>query len=196
MVADLLEAGERSEHHSAPLDAAGIITFKSLRENLDRLLIENGLGFREAAKNLHLGLVRQVRGDARVGLHPAQNVRRYQAPQRRVAGVLVVLQCLGEIPELCRAAKQAGIDEIEDRPQVAETVFNGCAGECYTVRAFEFFHRLGLARAGVFDRLGLVEHDPRPIDFRQPFESDDHAVGGDHQADAAQLLCGGFCQLF
>ena len=85
VVADLLEAHEKREHHASALDAFGVLEL--LGQLLDRLLVERGLLAAELAVRLDLGLVGQVGDDGLVGLQAPQDVRPHQVAQRAVGVV-------------------------------------------------------------------------------------------------------------
>ena len=127
MVADLLQAHEQGEHDAPALDAVGVLEL--LGELVDRLLVERGLLAAQRAEGLHLGLVGQVGDDALVGLQAPQDVGAHQLAQRSVGIVRPVGELLGEGRELLGRSQQAGIDEIEDRPEIAEPILDRRAGQ-------------------------------------------------------------------
>ena len=85
------------------------------------------------------------------------------------------------------AAQIAGLDKIDDAPEVEQAVFQRRAGDGQAAFSFELFDGLGDLGVGVFDELGFVEHDGAEgvfLEFLQvaPQESvvgDDEVVRGD-----------------
>ena len=123
-----------------------------------------------------------------VGLHPAQDVGPDQIAQRAVGVVRPLGQGLGGAAELLRASEQAGIDEVEDRPQVAEVVFHRRSGQgdpCFSLQGLGGARLLGV---GVLDRLRLVQHHEAPGRFSQHRQAQQRAIAGDHQVQARQSL--------
>ena len=104
-------------------------SFELRGQLLDRLRVERGLLAAERAERFELGLVRQVRDHRLVGLQSPQNVWPHQFAQRAVGIVRPLRQALGELRELIGRTQQARIDEIEDRPQIAQPVLDRRAGE-------------------------------------------------------------------
>ncbi len=104
--------------------------------------------------------------DGGVGLHPSQDERFDQFAQQ-IGFAQVVLALDGQfiiLAELRLLAQIAGIEEIEDRPQVEQTVFHRCAGEGEPVFGFQLQDGLGLCGQGIFDVLRLIQHHPPPAD--------------------------------
>src|SRR2546430_16954828 len=99
----------------------------------------------------------------RSGFEPAQEIRLDQAAQGRVAVVRAVGQPLGERGELACRAQQARVEEVVDRPEVAETVLDGRAGERDARVRLQRLDRLRLPGPGAPDRLRLVEDRQRPL---------------------------------
>jgi hypothetical protein len=77
-------------------------------------------------------------------------------------------------------AQQPG-NKIEQRPQVAQVVFDGRPRQGQAGAGGERLDAFGLARAGVLDGLGLVEHHQRPRHTGQPGLPPHQPVGRDHQ---------------
>ncbi len=127
MVADLLETKERREDRAAALDALAL--FEDLRQIVDRALVEDGLDPGQRAEGGDLRLVGQVGDDPPVGLQAPENVRAEQPAQRAVAVLLARRHAPRRAPELLRAAEQARLQEVEERPEIAEPVLDGRAGE-------------------------------------------------------------------
>ena len=74
-------------------------------------------------------------------------------------------QGLGGAAELLRASEQAGIDEVEDRPQVAEVVFHRRSGQGDPGFSLQGLGGARLLGVGVLDRLRLVQHHEAPGRF-------------------------------
>ena len=72
MVADLLEAGQKRQHHATAFDA--VQASKLLGEQIHRFLIEGRLYLGQCAVGDHFGLLRQIRNDVAIGLEPTQDV--------------------------------------------------------------------------------------------------------------------------
>src|SRR5439155_7585325 len=65
-------------------------------------------------------------------------------------------------------AEQSRTTEIEQRPQVAEMVLDGCAGQHEPAASSQLLDRACLRGSGILDRLSLVEHDQGPAWFLEP----------------------------
>ena len=98
MIADLLEPHEEGQHDAPALHALDVLELA--REIVHRLLVERRLLAAQGAEHVHLGLVRQVRDDALVGLHAAQDVGAHQVAQRPVGIVGALGELLDEGREL------------------------------------------------------------------------------------------------
>ena len=122
MVADLLEAQEGGEDRAAPLDA--LHRAEPVLELLHRLLVERGLLPGEGAERAHLGLVRQVGDDLAIGLEPPQDVGLHQRPERAVVAIPAGRQLPGDPRESPGAAQEPGVQEVEQRPEIAEPVLD------------------------------------------------------------------------
>ena len=59
-----------------------------------------------------------------VGLEAPQDVRPHQVAQRAVRVVRLVREALGVARELLGRAEQPRVEEVEDRPQIAEPVLD------------------------------------------------------------------------
>ena len=184
MIADLLEAHQEGEDEPLAPDSRG--TCDPLAQLPHRLLVEGGLLAAQGAEGLDLGLVRKVGDDRLVGLEPAQDVRAHQLPQRLVGVVGPLGHPLREGRELLGRAEQAGVDEIEDRPQVKEAVLDGGAGEGDPRASLELLGRFRLLGGRVLDGLRLVEHDQVPRRAQQPGEPQQGSVAGDDQINGLE----------
>ena len=188
MVADLLEAQQGGEDRAAPLDA--LRRAQAALELLHRLLVERGLLPGQAAERAHLGLVRQVGDDAAIGLEAAQDVRLDERPERPVVAVAAGGHLPGGAREGARAPQEPGIQEVEQRPEVAEPVLDRGARQGDPGAAAELLDRARLPGPGVLDRLGLVEDDQRPGGLAEPREPRHLAVRRDDEIGPGQLVRG------
>ena len=108
-------------------------------------LIERGLRFRQTAFGPHLGLLRQVGGDVRIGLQSSQDVGPHQFSQAAKGGcVLLLVEPRDELLELLRGPEQSGTREVENRPQISQVVLDRCTGQHDAAGGIQFFHRFGL----------------------------------------------------
>ena len=114
MVADLLEAHQVRQHHALAADAIGLS--QRLLQVFHRALVQHGLHRAQATPGLDFGFVGQVGNDAFVGFDAAQDVRLHQCAQRAV--MLLAGEAFGEVAKHLAGAQQAGVREVEDRPQV------------------------------------------------------------------------------
>ena len=160
MIADLLQPHQHRQHDALALDALGLL--QALRQVLDGLAVQRRLPAAEAAQRLDLGLVGQIGDDRLVGLHPAQDVGPHQLAQRAVGVVGPLGQALGVAGELLGVAQQARIDEVEDRPQIAEVIFDRRSGQRDPRLGLQRLRRFGLPGVRVLDRLRLVQDDEAP----------------------------------
>ena len=160
MVADLLQPHEEGEHDAPALHSVDV--FELAGEIVHRLLVERRLLAAQGAEGLHLGLVGQVGNDALVGLHAPQDVGAHQIAERAVRVLRPVGEALDEGRKLLRRSQQSGIDEVEDRPQVAEPVLDRRAGQGNARFGLELLDRSGLLGGRILDGLRLVEHHQSP----------------------------------
>ena len=94
-----------------------------------------------------------------------------EVPVARRAAPLVQIVVLAVEPE--QRAEQGGVEEIHDRIQLVDAVFDRRAGEDEGVAAVEPLDGLRGLGGPVLDALGLVEHD----DVRPQPRVDVEAVG-------------------
>src|SRR5215203_1295803 len=93
----------------------------------------------------------------------SSTVRAYSAACRRLswqcAGGVVppIGEAFGVAGELPCRPEQARVDEVEDRPQVAEAVLDRCPGQRDPGPRLQRLGRAGLLGARVLDRLRLVQ---------------------------------------
>ena len=162
MIADLLELHQRRQDEPLPLHADGLLEIA--RRVVDDGAVERGLLPRQRAEDLHLVLLRQVRNDARIGFQPAEDERRGEPPELR-DGVGIAPGLDGDeeaLPERRLRAEEAGIEQIHDRPEVADVVLHRRAGEGDAERRLDRPRGLGLLRLGVLDVLRFVEDEALP----------------------------------
>ena len=90
--------------------------------------------------------------------------------------------------EAAQAAEQAGVDEVEEIPQLAEVIFDRGAGGDQLEAGGKRHRRLRPFGGGVFDRLCLVEDDRLPRYRREQFVFLlQQGVGGDQQVEFAEI---------
>ena len=86
-------------------------------------------------------------------------------------------------------AEHAGVEELEDRPELAQVVLDRRAAHRQAVPAAEQPGGLGGLAVGVLDRLGLVEDHVVELDLRQLGDvGAEGAVGGDDQVVLGERL--------
>ena len=186
MVADLLELGQGGENQSFALDA--LAAFELFGHVFEHRFVEGGLLFGEVAEQLLLHLVGQVFDDGLVGFDAAQDERLHQLFQGGGAlGAVVFLDGhLELLAELGLGAEIAGIEKIEDGPEIKQAVLHGGAREGETVIGFQLEDGFGLGSFGVFDVLGFVQHDAVPGDAaKQLGVFAGEGEGGDHHVMVA-----------
>ena len=93
---------------------------------------------------------------------------------------------LDERGELLRAAEQTRAEEIEQRPEVGQSILDGRAGQGQPAAGAQFLDRACLAGARVLDGLGFVEDGQVPFRGFQPGEPRDHRVTRDRQVVIGQ----------
>ena len=164
VVADLLELHELGQDEPSALYAVGFLKF--LGQVAYGLFIEGGLLPAQRAEGRHLDLFGQVGDDSLVGLEPAQDVRPDERAERLVrrSG----LHLLDQSGERLGAAEQAGVEKIEQRPEIGQAILDRGAGHGDAGRRFQLLDGPRLPRARVLDRLGFVENDEVPVALPQP----------------------------
>ena len=91
------------------------------------------------------------------------------------------------------AAQQSRVQNIHDRPQIADVVFNGCARHANAVLGLERSGGLRALRTGIFDVLGLVEHDRVPRErLKKRSVLTEQGIVGHHHRVVGHLVCQGF----
>ena len=159
-----------------------------LAEILHRLLVERRLLAAQGAERFHLGLVGQVGNDALVGLQAPQDIGTHQIAERTVRVLRPVGEAFDEGRKLLRRSQQSGIDEVEDRPQIAEPVLDGRAGQCDARFGLQLLDRLGLLGGRILDGLRLVKHHQSPGVVCEPRNASQKAVARDDQIDIRQIV--------
>ena len=98
------------------------------------------------------------------------------------------------LPERRRRSEQCRVEDLHDRPQLAQVVLDRGAGERHLARGRQGANGLGLLGLGVLHVLGLVEHDAPPGHLGQDgLVPGRQGVGGDHDVGClGQLLEGRF----
>ena len=133
VVADLLELGEGGEHDRAALHA--LVVIGGFEQFVDDVLVEHRLLAGEAGPGDLLDLVGQLGHELAIGLGTAQHEWPRQRPQRRrrFGGdrrVVAALDRLGvAMAEALARSEHAGVDPVEDRPQLGEPILDRRAGE-------------------------------------------------------------------
>jgi hypothetical protein len=114
--------------------------------------------------------------------------RRDELAQRRVVGPRPLGEALHETGERLRRPEQAGIEEVEDRPQIAKIILNRRAGERDAALRVEGLDRAGLLGLGVLDRLRLVDNGETPAGLAEPIEPEQRGVAGHDEIDTSEVL--------
>ena len=92
-----------------------------------------------------------------------------------------------ELPQPGGAAKLAGVQKLEDAPQLADVVFDGRARERQPMPRPEEPAGLGRLAGGVFDRLRLVEHHVIKLGLTVGEDvAPQRAVGRDHDVPVGE----------
>ncbi len=129
VVADLFELRKRRQDDPLALDAlGGVDLFGGV---FDHGLVERRLFLGQSAEHLHLQLVGQIGDDRFVGLEAAEDERAGELLEPS-GGVGVAVGLDGDLErasEFGLGAEQAGVEEFDDRPKVADVVLDGRAGQ-------------------------------------------------------------------
>ena len=89
-------------------------------------------------------------------------------------------------------AEEAGIEKLHERPEIADVIFHGCAGEGDAIIGRDGAGRAGLFRLGVLDVLGLVENNAGPRYFLEQLKiAVQQGVTRQHQGMFAGLFAEG-----
>ena len=98
------------------------------------------------------------------------------------------LQALYEVCELLRRSEQSWIDEIENGPEIAKPVLDGRAGKRKLRLRLQLLGDPRLLGVRILDGLRFVEHNQAPGGFRNPWNTQQRAVAGNHQIHILQTL--------
>ena len=188
VVADLLQAGQRSEHQSSAAHAGGLLSIG--QQLVDDALVHAGLLARQRRPGQLLDLVGQVGNQRLVGLGPAQQERRRQPAECFGRGEVVVAfdgRLAKRRRKWVRLPSSPGvtIDMIDHSSLSRFSTGVPVSAMCWAAGSVR--KRLGGAGLGVLHRLGLVEHDGRPLHRLQRLDvagrdvvrGDDEVVLGD-----------------
>jgi len=120
----------------------------------------------------------EVAGDLFLGSAEDEGAQRLGENQAGV-GVGIAERGLG-VDEDRGGAEHSGVEEIEERPEIAEVVLDGGSGEGEAMVAFDEADGFGGFGGGVFDGLGFVEDDVIELDILEELDIPaEGAVGGD-----------------
>ena len=196
VVADLLELGEQGQHLAVLLAQGG--PGDGIEALFDCFVVELFLLWSQAHPLVELHLLRQVGDDRLVGFEPPQDEGPH--PGLEIAHRGHVAVALDRQPvalaEEGLIAEHLGVEEVHQGPQLADPVFHRRARQgnpetaaplAEPAGAGQVPGRLALLGAGIFDRLGFVDHHPLPVDaFEQFAVSLQQAVAGEHQIHALE----------
>ena len=103
---------------------------------------------------------------------------------------MIALDRDGEaLAELGQAAQQAGIEQVQQRPEFMQAVFHRRAGEGNAALAAQAGGGSSHGGVGIFKLLGLVKHQPAPGQARQGGGiAAEHAIAGEQHAAGAEIL--------
>ena len=172
-------------------DSAPVLGGHTGDEAVEHGLVEADLlGGHRAVVEL-VDAVGQLGGDGRLGLGATEHEDAVEGPQRLLAlgpAALAVAVAGERGDELRPGADQAGVGEVEDRPEVAEAVLDRRAGEGEPGAGGQAAELLGGVVGRVLDGLGLVEDDAVPLDGLERLDvADGGAVGGDDDVGLGRL---------
>ena len=189
MVADLLELTEHREHGSAAVERP-LVLLDARHPAVDGRGVEARLLDREVARHLRDRDRRQLEIHLRRILRASQHERPDERPeslQRRC--VAPRLDRAGERPfERLPRAEQAGVDEVHDRPELAEPVLDRRPGERERPPPRDPPQRAMTLRPRILRVLCLVEQQPVPLDPREQLHVPRRdVVRGDHDVARPKL---------
>ena len=186
MVADLLQPHEKGQDDAPALHSIDV--FELAGQLFHCLLVKRRLLAAQGAEGFHLGLVGQVGNDALVGLQASQDIGAHQVAERTVRVMRPVGEAFDEGRKLLRRSQQSRIDEVEDRPQVAEPILDRRAGQRNARFGLELLDRFGLLGGRVLDGLRFVEHHQSPWCSFEPRRTRQKAVARDDEIDIRQIV--------
>ena len=143
------------------------------------LVVEAPLRRLQVAVNRLLDFLRQLRRD--LLLRPPENER----PQG--AGEQIDLDPIGAArsdgPAECgRGAQEAGVEKLEQAPDLAEMVFDGRPGERQAMTPAQHARRLGRCGRRILDGLRFIENHVVELVFGEPRGvTPQRPVGGEHE---------------
>ena len=184
VIAQLLESHQIGQHQASPLHP--VQALQGAGHLVDQLGVNRRLPLAKTAKRPNFRLVGQIGDDPLVRLHPPKNVRLNQPPQRCITLLLAGIEHLDEILELVLRAQQTRAEEIEQRPEVRQPVFDRRARQGDPRLGLEPLDRFGLPRRRVLDGLRLVDHGQLPGDVQQPRLPLEHRIGREHHVRVLQ----------
>ena len=200
VVAHLLELGEQGQHLAVLLAERG--TGDGIEALFHGAVVERLLLGAEPHPLVQLHLLGQVGDDRAVGLEAPQDERPHAGLEVAHRGHVAI--ALDRQPVALAKegliAQHLRIEEVHQRPQLADPVLHWGAGEgdaeaaaaAAPARPGQVAGGHRLLGAGVLDRLGLIDHHPLPVDGLQQFAvALQQAVAGEHQIDALEGLLQG-----
>ncbi len=145
-------------------------------------------GFELAVEGL-LVFGREIGGDLFLGA--AEDEGAEGAGEHDAHGLIGVAEGAVGAGEDAGVAEHAGVEKIEEGPEVAEMILDGSAGEGEAMAAFDEADGFGGFALGVFDGLGFVEDDVVEIDIlEEGGVAAEGAVGGDDQVVVGEMIGG------
>ena len=123
-----------------------VVEQASAEQILHHPRIQRRLLRRQPTLRTHLNLLRQIPDDFRIRLDPAKDEGLNHSPQgvRPVPIVISLDRNLKSRSELSLSAQIAGIQEIENRPQIQQTVFHRRSRQGKAMVRFQLQNRSGL----------------------------------------------------
>jgi len=102
-----------------------------------------------------------------LGFGPTQQERANPLPQTVLGALIPQLghRNLVPVPEIRGGAQVSGHEEIEDRPEIEEGIFQRRSGKHHPVLADQLLHGDGRLAGPVFNALRLVQHDRVKLQF-------------------------------
>ncbi len=190
MTRGLAQAQQRLEHLDLGLRQAFLGHALEQRRLvvLAQLVVERALLEAELAGARLLGALGQLGRD--LGLGAAEQEGAHRLGDERDA-LAVGGARRGEVLEDRGAAEHPRVEELEERPQLAEVVLDRRPAEREPVLCLEQARGLGGARRLVLDRLRLVEHRVVEVDRRELGDvAAEDPVGGEDEVDVLEMLAG------
>jgi hypothetical protein len=165
VVADLLQRGDRGEHRTLLL--RGVVVGGLRDELVEHRLVEPDLLGRHRAVVERVDPVGQLGGDHRLGLGPAEHEHPVEGLERRLGAVAALGRLLHLGDERRPVTDEPRVDEVHQRPQVAEPVLDRGARQHDPGPGLEPPQLLGGLARRVLDHLRLVEHHLVPATRRR-----------------------------